>query len=291
MALKHHTIIFVPHARAKLRKWRVTNAQLLSLGGALLLLTLGAGLSTWAYFTTTIDRDEIEILRSQNDGLRQDAAMMESSVSELRRKLSDYEERTQKLSILAGLETVRGESGIGGGSAQGLGPNGSPLESADLEGRFESLDGTLDEVEERLHEQARWLASLPTIAPVKGLSTSGYGTRKDPITGKPAFHPGLDISAAPSAPVYASADGIVTLARRNGGLGNAVYIAHGFGINTRYGHLSRIAAKEGDHVKRGDVVGYVGSTGRSTGYHLHYEVRVDGKPTNPIGYILNLTRR
>ena len=291
MALKHHTVIFVPHARAKLRKWRVTNLQLAAIGASLLLLTLGAALSSWAYFTTTIDRSEIEDLRAKNENLKKTTELMETSVADLRRKLATYEERTQKLSILAGLETLGSESGIGGNVT--LPPSGSAprQEVSQLDDRLSLLDNTLDLVEEKLDEQKRWLSSLPTIAPVKGLNTSGYGMRKDPIHGARAFHPGLDISAAPGAPVYASADGLVTLARRNGGLGNAVYLSHGFGINTRYGHLSRIAVKEGDRVRRGDLVGYVGSTGRSTGYHLHYEVRVDGKPTNPIGYILDAARR
>jgi murein DD-endopeptidase MepM/ murein hydrolase activator NlpD len=99
----------------------------------------------------------------------------------------------------------------------------------------------------------------------------------------------VDIAAAPGQPVRASADGIVVEAGEVNGLGRAVYVAHGFGVTTRYGHMSRIDVRPGQRVKRGDIVGRVGNTGRSTGYHLHYEVRVDGDPVNPLAYILDDT--
>jgi murein DD-endopeptidase MepM/ murein hydrolase activator NlpD len=89
--------------------------------------------------------------------------------------------------------------------------------------------------------------------------------------------------------VLAAADGIVVQAERNGRLGKAVYLSHGYGLTTRYGHLSRFNVTPGQRVKRGDTIGYVGNTGRATGYHLHYEVRLDGRPVNPLGYILDGT--
>jgi murein DD-endopeptidase MepM/ murein hydrolase activator NlpD len=125
-------------------------------------------------------------------------------------------------------------------------------------------------------------AATPSIWPVFGELSSSYGTRTNPFTGAPDFHTGLDISASKGQPVRATADGTVTLARPNGNFGNLVVLEHGFGIATRYGHLSRFAVFEGQQIRKGDVVGYVGSTGRSTSPHVHYELLLNGRPTNPL---------
>ena len=105
---------------------------------------------------------------------------------------------------------------------------------------------------------------------------------------QPRHHNAVDIGSTPGHPVLAPGDGVVIRAGRIGRLGNAVYISHGFGITTRYGHLSRILVKPGQVVHRGQEIGDVGRTGRATGYHLHYEVRVDRRPVNPLGYMLDL---
>ncbi len=156
-----------------------------------------------------------------------------------------------------------------------------------MTGRAAGIAGALDAVEAKLDERLRWISSTPAITPVKGILTSGFGYRSDPLTHGRGVHQGVDIAAAPGQPVRASADGVVMQAGEIGGLGQAVFIAHGFGITTRYGHMSRIDVRPGQRVKRGDVIGRVGNTGRSTGYHLHYEVRVDGEPVNPLAYILD----
>ena len=109
----------------------------------------------------------------------------------------------------------------------------------------------------------------------------------DPFTGEPGTHNAIDISSAVGQPVRAPADGIVVKSEWANGYGNVVYISHGYGYSTRYGHLSTFSVHPGDHVKRGDVIGHVGSTGRSTGPHLHYEVRLNNAPVNPLEYILN----
>jgi murein DD-endopeptidase MepM/ murein hydrolase activator NlpD len=125
-------------------------------------------------------------------------------------------------------------------------------------------------------------AATPSIWPVTGWLSSAYGNRKDPFTGGPDFHPGLDISADYGQPVRATADGTVAIAALSGSYGNLVEIDHGYGIVTRYGHLSRFHTSAGQQVHRGDVIGYVGSTGRSTSAHLHYEILLNGKITNPL---------
>lgn len=281
MAIKYHTVILVPHARAKLRKWRVSNLQIAVALSAILLLTVASALVLISFFTGGIDNARVDRLRTENDELRQANLSFEQSIAELQSKIGNYESRTRELAIVAGLDNLDGtEAGIGGDGTGGADPDF-------LEYRANRLAGKLDRVEAKLEERKRWISSVPSVAPVRGILTSGYGSRRDPITGKRTFHPAIDIAAPPGREVRAPADGIVTRAGRIGGLGNAVYLSHGFGITTRFGHMARLTVKPGQRVERGDVLGYVGSTGRSTGYHLHYEVHVDGHAINPLGYILD----
>ncbi len=135
-------------------------------------------------------------------------------------------------------------------------------------------------------KSSRW-AATPSIWPVKGWVTSGFGPRVSPFTEKPAWHDGLDIGAAANAPVQAPAQGRVTSVGFDSKLGNTVKLDHGFGIETLYGHLAKALVKEGQRVKRGDVVGLVGSTGLATGPHLHYMVKVNGQTFDPTKYILD----
>lgn len=132
---------------------------------------------------------------------------------------------------------------------------------------------------------SRW-AATPSIWPVKGWVTSGFGPRISPFTEKPAWHDGLDIGAAPNAPVQAPAQGRVTAIGFDPKLGNIVRLDHGFGVETLYGHLAKSLVKEGQRVNRGDVVGLVGSSGLATGPHLHYMVKVHGQALDPNKYIL-----
>jgi murein DD-endopeptidase MepM/ murein hydrolase activator NlpD len=134
-------------------------------------------------------------------------------------------------------------------------------------------------------KSSRW-AATPSIWPVKGWVTSGFGPRVSPFTEKPAWHDGLDIGAAANAPVQAPAQGRVTAIGFDPKLGNLVRIDHGFGIETLYGHLAKALVKEGQRVKRGEVVGLVGSSGLATGPHLHYMVKVNGQALDPVKYIL-----
>jgi murein DD-endopeptidase MepM/ murein hydrolase activator NlpD len=130
---------------------------------------------------------------------------------------------------------------------------------------------------------ADWLRanSAPNLWPVEGPVTGSFGERTDPFNGEGAFHSGIDISASYGQPVIAPADGVVTFADFMGGYGRAVALDHGRGITTRYGHLASYAVVPGQYVRRGDTIGYVGLSGRSTGPHLHYEVRINDTPVNP----------
>jgi murein DD-endopeptidase MepM/ murein hydrolase activator NlpD len=144
------------------------------------------------------------------------------------------------------------------------------------------LGSRLDSVRDSVERRRSLASATPSVWPVAGWLTSYFGTRKDPITNDADFHPGLDISADYGEPVLATADATVSSAGPNGAYGNMVILDHGYGIVTKYGHLSRFAVFGGQRVKRGDVIGYVGSTGRSTGSHLHYEIWMNGRLTNPM---------
>ena len=134
---------------------------------------------------------------------------------------------------------------------------------------------------------ADWIKanSAPNLWPVEGQVTGSFGERIDPFNGEGAFHSGVDIGSSYGAKIIAPADGVVTLVDTMGGYGKTIMIDHGNGICTRYGHLSGFAVTTGQRVQRGDVIGYVGESGRSTGPHLHYEVRINDTPVNPYKYL------
>ncbi len=159
---------------------------------------------------------------------------------------------------------------------------------------FDLLSDLLGTVDHRMrvlqHDVARREAiagALPTLWPADGWVSGGYGYRRDPFTGDREFHPAVDISTRTGEPVYATAHGRVTSARRSGNYGNLIEIDHGFGIQTRYGHLSEFAVLPGTTVQRGDLIGYVGATGRATGSHVHYEVLADGRHVNPLRLLVD----
>jgi murein DD-endopeptidase MepM/ murein hydrolase activator NlpD len=165
---------------------------------------------------------------------------------------------------------------------------------AGQEGRGGPFDGSADPTFKQLFTSWKKLDNLasgaiavPSDKPVKTAAfTSGYGVRSDPFRGGAAMHAGIDLAGPHGTPIYATADGMVTTAKWNsGGYGNLIKVDHGRGIETRYGHLAQMLVRDGQQVKRGQLIGRMGSTGRSTGNHLHYEVRIDGRAVNPIPFM------
>jgi murein DD-endopeptidase MepM/ murein hydrolase activator NlpD len=152
------------------------------------------------------------------------------------------------------------------------------------------LEDRLQSVRTDVDKRNQLAAATPSIWPTHGWLSSSAGNRTDPFTGEKDFHPGLDISADKGDAVYATADGTITNAAAAGNYGNLVVIDHGYGLETRYGHLSAFKVKQGQSVKRGDLIGLVGATGRATGAHLHYEVRANGRILNPLQLLLNPRR-
>ncbi|MBA2635207.1 MAG: M23 family metallopeptidase [Sphingomonas sp.] len=163
------------------------------------------------------------------------------------------------------------------------GGKGGPFDTANGDPTFKQLFSSW----KKLDSLQNGAIAIPSDKPVRtGAFTSGYGVRSDPFQGRVAMHAGIDLSGPVGTPIYATADGTVSNAGYNsGGYGNLVKIDHGRGIETRYGHLSSIDIQPGQHVTRGQLIGRMGSTGRSTGSHLHYEVRIDGRAVNPIPFM------
>ncbi|HTR03138.1 MAG TPA: M23 family metallopeptidase [Thermoanaerobaculia bacterium] len=273
---KYNTIIFVPHARARFRQLNISTRFLALAAGAAALLLVAAISFGWAFFASYRRDRQYRFAMAENDRLRAATAALHQRLDGVSKQLSDFEARTRRLAIVAGLsETVR--PGVGGPSTSS---------SADLAGQSALLSSRLSLLETQFSHRTELIAETPTVWPVHGVVNSGFGVRPDPFTGQPAIHEGVDISTPRSEPALATADGIVVRSGWAGEYGKAIAIAHGDRYETLYGHLEQTLVTEGQRVHRGDRVGLVGSTGRSTGPHLHYEVHVDGHPVNPLEYIL-----
>lgn len=229
-------------------------------------------------------------------------------LSQLNREFTILEELEDKLRTIAGLkprERSKFDAAAGGqggpdweasaGDVSVQSPTYAMPEPATQHSVQELLDGSLElkdsfaEVLDVFERESVRLSSIPSINPVSSQEawiSSGFGYREDPINGKRRFHEGSDIVAPRGTPVIAPADGIVAYAGWRDGMGRMIEIEHGYGYTTVYGHNDKLLVKKGDIVKRGDMISRVGSSGRSTGPHLHYEVRLNGKLVNPYKYLV-----
>ncbi len=289
---RSYTIMVVPHARAEFKKFKLSYRSLLAgVGGLGLLLVCGLALP-YFLFRTYSQTSRLERLTQENQGLREANSRFDASLADLKEQITDFENKAYKFALMAGVEDFPGtRQGAGGADMSGL-PSGAPSvnylrqELNQLRERTQALQGSFSVIEKAYQDQSLLLASTPSIKPVKGILGHGFGWRRDPFTGQREFHKGIDISAPTGRDVLSPADGIVIKTAREAGYGKAIYLSHGNGITTRYGHLSEFNVKLGQKVKRGDTIGFVGSSGRSTGPHLHYEVLVHKKKVDPMGYIL-----
>ncbi|MES2445483.1 MAG: M23 family metallopeptidase [Pseudomonadota bacterium] len=200
-------------------------------------------------------------------------ARYEQTAAQIRRLGLSPERYVRNVPLVAG--------GMGGPLEAADGDDGTTA-AADSDAQFRALFLTW----QRLDSLEQTVISIPSMQPVDHIQfTSTFGVRSDPFRGTAAMHAGVDIPGAIGTPIYATADGIVGRAGVSGGYGNMVEVNHGRGIQTRYGHMSKILVEPNTRVRRGQMIGLMGSTGRSTGSHLHYEVRVDGKAVNPIPFL------
>jgi len=244
------------------------------------------------------DQAQVDALQAANDSLQIENQSYRQATGELTQQIEAIQVAMTTLGEQAQLDSATKRAleqlqrtgkmlAIGGPSAADLGAK--PVLSTAPESTFGilrdllgSLASRLESVKSRVETQQAQARAVPSIWPLVGRYSSPFGYRADPFTGQPDYHPGMDISADQGVPVHATADGVVDSAAFDGSYGNAVLLSHGFGISTRYGHLSQFAVRPGQSVKRGDVIGYVGATGRVTGAHLHYEVLLGGNRINPL---------
>ena len=238
------------------------------------------------YAATTVLQIENSSFKDATEALSGQIQALQSAISELGAKAALDPSLQLAMDKLPAVVKSRA---MGGGPTQPapLGPLMPGLRSPEdtfglLRDLLEGLENRLRNVQTDVDKRNALAAATPSIWPAQGWLTSTVGNRQDPITGERDFHEGLDIAADLGSKVFATADGKVIQASYESGYGNLVVVDHGYGLETRYGHLSAYRVSVGAKVKRGDLVGLVGSTGRSTGTHLHYEVRANGRLLNPL---------
>jgi murein DD-endopeptidase MepM/ murein hydrolase activator NlpD len=217
-------------------------------------------------------------LRSENARLKEQNDAYQNSYAKLKGQISYIEDMSKELARQARMEPtpeIDEQVGIGG-----------PETVEALDKAADTLEREVRHINDRLRSDMLRLSSIPSGLPVNGYISDGYGMRRNPFSNEGReTHEGLDIAVDFGTPVSSTADGLVIFAAPHAGYGNLVILYHSNGITTRYGHLSRITVEPGQRVKRGDQIGHAGSTGRSTGPHVHYEVRENDQPLDPARYI------
>jgi murein DD-endopeptidase MepM/ murein hydrolase activator NlpD len=291
MQARRYTFVIADRRTGAVRRLTIslwpTLAGIAGLFALPVLMGLGA---RWSASATITD------LRATNAALQVENTSYREATGQLAGQIAELQTAVDQLGVRATVDPTASRAmdklpalvksrAMGGASRAALGPMlGGTTETAlgvlsDLLG---VIGSRLDSVRDSVERRNALAGATPSVWPVAGWLTSSYGRRTDPFTRQADFHPGLDISADYGQPVLATADATVDSAGANGAYGNMVTLDHGFGIVTKYGHLSRIAVFGAQRVKRGDVIGYVGSTGRSTGSHLHYEIWMNGRLTDPM---------
>jgi murein DD-endopeptidase MepM/ murein hydrolase activator NlpD len=219
-------------------------------------------------------------IEQENNRLRIENERQRQQLQKLENRVDAIEDASRRLSEMSGVSHEEEGTSLHGAGGPALKLDAASVET--LETRAARLEADLQVYEVALRERAR----VPSIWPVDGESTDSFGVRGNPFgSGGSEFHAGQDIAAPRGTPVLAAADGIVVQSGWQNGYGQTVVIDHGNGLTTRYGHLSKVGVVAGQELKRGDELGQVGSTGRSTGPHLHYEVRIGDVPVSPLHYL------
>jgi murein DD-endopeptidase MepM/ murein hydrolase activator NlpD len=295
---RQYTLIVVSDHSQAVRKFRLPRRWLktgMLGGGAVLVVGL---LTVVHYFTLLSASSENRGLKEENAQLRSQVLLVQEKVAHVQATLERVERFDAKLrSAVTHLQDPERNLAIGpvgapdavpasAGSAASENPAALPGRIASLEGEAHRQESSLRELSEYFEDQKSMLASTPSIWPTQGWVTSDFGVRLDPYNADRSMHQGLDISTPHGQPVQTPSDGTVVFNGTEGGYGKVLVIDHGYGVKTRYGHLSETFVRLGERVARGQKVAAVGNTGRSTGPHLHYEVRVNGIPENPRKFVL-----
>jgi murein DD-endopeptidase MepM/ murein hydrolase activator NlpD len=293
--------MYVPGRAGQIRRFHFPRfwVRRTVLAGAFLgaaVLTLGVD-----YVRARIQLTELDYLRSetrqQHEQLTEYTEQL-SMISENLERISGFD---RKLRVIANLDPADPIPLPGIGGIDGELIDVSELTGLTRDRRHRRMLDSLSHLSEaasaqaesmaqlaaHLEDQTTRLRSTPSLSPTKGWVTSAFGYRTSPFTGTREFHRGLDIAGRLGTPVYAPADGVIRFAGERRALGNSVTLKHGYGVESIYGHMKEITVKRGQKVARGQQIGSLGSTGRSTGPHLHYQVQVNGVPVNPRNYILD----
>jgi len=306
VAGRKYTVMLIPNNTSGARRFGISRR---AIGIALLFVLSLVGTSIYLFYdrvslSTRISR--LEPLRRRTVAQREMLERFGNRLRGLDKNLGRLGKLEEQLRIMASLKPRErgGNLGVGGVTKGELLDNLDKLAPSerrfvsrlnrqflDLERRTAVQERAFEEVLQAFREKRVLLAHTPSVVPVRGWVTSGFGYRTSAYTGGREFHAGVDIVARRGAPVTATADGVVIKAGREGGYGNIVEIRHMQGIVTRFAHNQKNLVRVGQRVKRGDIVAQVGSTGRSTGPHLHYEVRLNGLAVNPMIYILDEVAR
>lgn len=303
MKRKSWTFLYVPEGEGGVRTYRVSKTLTRALATLTGLCVIGLGVLLANYVRQEHVLHDVHERDEEIAALRTRITEFEEMASDYEAAMDEARQLREQANLIAGLGTVTDSyGGVGLGGEENPGPIQDVSPAEDLNrSRLRELHLQLDrllrearserenyaQVVETLREDQQLRDSTPSIRPVNGgYLSSRFGRRIDPFTGRPAFHRGLDFSARVGTPVYAPAAGHVTRASRKGSLGQLIEIDHGNGLVTRYGHLDQFLVKKGDWVRRGQLIGRVGTTGRSTGPHLHYEVVQNGQWQNPWLFIV-----
>jgi len=294
----------VPHGEGASRSVSVSMAVLKLLAGVLTVVVAFLLAATFGIVTRTVDVANSQRLERENKALSEELVQLNQHVASLSDTLGVISRRDEQVRLVAGLEPLNPDvrrAGVGG--PEGVWPERERLlaeggvtgrEALRVRINLDALIRRANLVSESFREatdslttHVQRLAAMPSISPTEGFLTSNFArVRYHPILHYDRPHEGIDITAAYGTPIIAPAAGRVVKVGWENGYGLTVEIDHGFGIQTRYAHQSRTAVAVGQQVKRGDRLGFVGSTGLSTGPHLHYEVIVDGRPSDPMRFIM-----
>ena len=244
------------------------------------------------------------LLRQENDGLRNDYSILQKRTDDLQKQMQELENRDNKVyraifestpipdsARLKEMEKSKEIELVQGMSESELVKSlTGQLNTLSLQVAYQNK--SYNEIDDMIKDKQKLLAAIPAIQPVSNKDlrhiASGFGYRVDPVYKITKFHAGLDFAATQGTPIYATADGVVKEASYDaGGYGNHVVLNHGYSYETLYGHMVRIKVHVGQQIKRGEVIGWVGSTGKSTGPHCHYEVHKGGQPVDPVYFFYN----
>jgi len=305
LANETFTLIVVPdHHGAEVRRFKLQKKRLFQIAGFFSIIGLVAIVACAHYFNVVAQAGENPALRDENLKLKSELLAVRERLEHIGATLDRVERFDQKLraitllsdpqrNLAMGPTEESPESKVNSGDnqflrARSLETPRALVEKLDKAGAEATRqEQSLQELQAYFQDQKSLLASTPSVWPVRGWVTSDFGTRLDPYTADRVMHAGLDIAGPHGKEVIAPSDGTVVFAGLEGGYGNVLVIDHGYGIKTRYGHLSAIRVKAGEKIKRGALIAAMGNTGRSTGPHLHYEVRVNGIAQNPRKFILD----